>query len=145
MAISPDSSRASSRPLTADEHAAIRAVFERLNQQFIMWAEYHDDPHMLVTFAFYEGCGESILAEAAPLALADKLVREHGFAWLMVADGGEWRHAVVHPALAGPIVLHTLEDGTWVDDDLKKYDWAGMRTNNSYENIVRRVGGTPDV
>lgn len=124
----------------------VRDVFRRLYDHFFVWGEwYPDDPHLLVTFAFYEGCGGSVLAEAAPLALADKLLREHGFAWLMVAEGDQWLHAVDHPQLPAPIVLHTLEGGTWVDEDQKKYDWAGMRTMNSYENIVRSVGGSPDV
>jgi hypothetical protein len=132
------------RPLTTVEQNAIRAVFKRLNRSFKEWPEYHDDPHALVTFAFYEGCGGSILVEAAPLVLGDRLVREHGFAWVMVGEGDHARHAVVHPKLAAPIVLASLEDGAWVANDLKYQDGPGQRTNNSYENIVLLVGGALD-
>jgi len=137
------------RTLTAAERAAVDNVFVRLREHFSQWPEYHGDPFALVWFAFYEGCGDSdccrtILGEASPLALAFRLERRHGFDWVMVNRDGAWLHAVTHPKLDAPIVLGDLDDGSWVEEQERFENAPGVRANNSYEQIVQRVGGTPE-
>jgi hypothetical protein len=138
----------STRDLAPSEEAFIAGVLRRLREHFHEWcgpaAEGHE--HDLVAFAFYEGCGGSehcgeILAEAAPIALGRELVARHGFRWVMIASGDNWRYGVAHPALSRPIDLLSLEDGSWNDEE---YDPGGEpapgeTTHDSLDTIVKRV------
>lgn len=136
------------RPLTVDERSDVKAAFQRMNEHFSRWPEYHHDPFLMVCFAIYEGCDDTpccqpFLKEVSPLALAYQLETHHGFEWVMAERDGRWRHAVTHSKLAGPIILDDLEDGSWVEEKERFENGPGVRVNNSYERIVESIGGTP--
>jgi hypothetical protein len=135
----------STRDLLPSEEAFIDDVLRRLRTHFREWrcAEGHE--HHLVAFAYYEGCGGSdhcgeLLAEAAPFALGRELVSNHGFRWIMLAAGEEWRYGVMHPALEQPIDLISLEEGSWNHEEYDEPPAPGRTTHDSLEPIVTQVG-----
>jgi hypothetical protein len=129
-------------PTTAEmEH--IRSVLRRLREHFPEWPCVEGGEHQLVAFAFYEGCGGTehcgaILAEAAPFALGQELVANHGFSWVMIARDDR-RYGVAHSALSSPIDLTALEHGTWNDEEYDQPPCPGRKTSDSLETIVKRV------
>ena len=136
---------------TPEELAFIDGVLAELRQHFHEWAEWQRDPHWLIGFAFYEGCGgteccDAVIGRAAPLALGHRLVEKHGFTWIMLGDMPPRRYAVSHLKHEAPIALDTLETGDWVDPE-DEYDYGppppGWRTHHSYDRIVRHVGQIP--
>lgn len=131
---------------TRAEKAFIADVLRRLREHFPEWAGYDatGHEHALVGFAFYEGCGDSrhcgeILAEAAPFAIGEQLVTEHGFRWVMLTGEPAVRYGVVHPALGEPIDLGSLEDGSWNDTEYDGPPSRGERTHDSLETILERI------
>jgi hypothetical protein len=139
------------RNLTRSEAAFVAVVLRELCDHFHEWRTFEGHEHSLVGFAYYEGCGDSghcgkILAGAAPFALGKELVTLHGFRWVMVSSGDTWRYGVLHPALKQPVELHSLENGSWNDNE-NEYEEApeqGKRTHDSLATIVKRVGELVD-
>ena len=43
------------------------------------------------------------------LVLGNRLVRTHGFSWMMAVRGSERQYAVLHPKLACPFILSNIE------------------------------------
>lgn len=137
----------SARNLTRIERAFIADVLRRLREHFREWNKNDSAEgaeHSLVGFAFYEGCGDTqhcgaILAEAAPFALGQELVRSHGFRWVMLTSDEAPRYAVMHPALSEPIDLGSLEEGAWNDTEYEVPPSRGKTTHDSLETIVERV------
>jgi hypothetical protein len=132
------------RNLTRPEKALIADVLRGLREHFHEWKVAEGCEHTLVGFAFYEGCGDSrhcgkILAEAAPFALGQELVTNHGFRWVMLTSGDTCRYGVMHPALGQPIDLCSLEDSSWNDREYDMPPYRGERTHDSLETIVERV------
>src|SRR5262245_39837024 len=141
----------SSRALTPTEEAVIADVLRRLREHFYVWCAPETEGHGydLAAFACYGGCDRrdeccrAILGEAAPFALGQELAARHGFRWVMLAAGDTWRYGVAHPALPGPIDLHSLEDGSWNDEEYdpgsEPHPGDGSMTHDSLETILRRV------
>lgn len=136
---------------TANELAVIDSVLTELRQHFHEWADWPGDPHWIIGFAYYEGCGDrdccrEVIGRAAPFALGQRLVERHGFTWTMLGDAPPRRYAVTHPQHDAPIALDSLETGDWVDPDDEE-DFGpptpGWRTHHSYDRIVRHVGQIP--
>ncbi len=132
------------KSLTDEQRAYVADVVRRLHEHFHEWTWFEGQPHDLVGFAYYEGCGgneccDAVLAEAAPVALGAELVARHGFAWVPLGLG---RLAVAHPALAAPVELAVLEGGAWCGpDELPGRPSRGEVTHNSLPGLVRAVGG----
>lgn len=98
-------------------------------------------------FAYYEGCGHrpgweccrNLLAEAAPFAVGQELVANHGFRWVMLGSGRTRRYGVAHPALGRPLDLAALEDGSWCEEEYDLPPAPGRTTLDSLPTIIERV------
>ncbi len=121
----------------------LRRLREHFPKEWPGCIEGHE--HDLMGFAYYEGCGHrweccrELLAEAAPFALGQALVADHGFRWVMIRSGRSWRHGVEHPALGRPIDLASLEDGSWNEEEYDQPPCPGRMTLDSLETIVRKL------
>jgi hypothetical protein len=134
------------KSLTDEQRAYIADVLRRLRDHFPAWssrAEGHE--HDLMGFAYYEGCGHrweccrAILDEAAPFAVGQELVANHGFRWVMIRSGRSLRYGAEHPALDRPIDLASLQDGSWNEREYDQPPSPGEKTFASLETIVERV------
>jgi hypothetical protein len=143
----------STRDLDPTEEAHIADVLRRLREHYHIWVREPGYEHDLAAFAYYEGCDRrdeccrAILGEAAPFALGQELVARHGFRWVMLGAGDTWQFGVTHPALAAPIDLLSLEDGSWNDREYdpgsEPHPGDGSMTHDSLETILRRIGALP--
>lgn len=135
----------STRELTPSEEKFIADLLHELCNIFRVWVHSEGFEHDLIGFAYYEGCGgpeqpySELLARASPFALGRELVSRHGFRWVMIASGSEWRYGVTHPALHQPIDLVSLEDGSWNHEEYDEPPDAGRMTHDSFDTIVAQV------
>lgn len=102
------------REATPDEMKLVDLYLAELRHTFTVWSKnYEEDEYNLLSFAYYEGCCEPIMATAAPYVVGNSLVKKAGFQWVMVQSNNAWHHGVFHSALSEPINLLTLENGDW--------------------------------
>ena len=128
------------RDLSADEYASVELALKSLRDHFPEWKHNNSD-YELIEFAYYEGCGRDkhcsdVLQKAAKFALGQELVSKYNFTWLMVRKENSWSYAVTHWVLDRHIILSSLEDGRWVDDEYDEEPAPGQRTIDSLEYIV---------
>ncbi|MGE5191799.1 MAG: hypothetical protein ACM3U2_04810 [Deltaproteobacteria bacterium] len=133
------------KSLADKQRLHISDVLRRLREHFAEWPCPAGFEHELMRFAYYEGCGyrweccREILDEAAPFAVGQELVANHGFRWLMIRSGRSWRYGVVHPALDRPIDLASLPDDNWKGEEYDQPPGPGKMTLDSLETIVDRL------
>ena len=126
---------------TAEELARIDDELAALREHFHEWTNYEPgQEHELVGFALYEHGGSECCSEtierAAPFALCSELVAVAGFSWVMLEVGDESHYGIMHPLLAAPIDLETLEDGAYNRQTYTDDPTPGERTHDSARFIL---------
>lgn len=136
------------RPLDQEEKLYIQTVLNELFDHFYQWKSAHtNDPHGLMEFAYYEGCGDTeccgdILFKAAPFALGTYLKTNYGCEWVMVKENSSWHFAIDHEVLDNPIELLSLESGQYYrqdPEDVHEYLARGEKTIYSAQAIINLI------
>jgi hypothetical protein len=134
------------REPTPDELSVVELKIAELRQAI---CGNHDSGGIgidVLGWAYYEGYDKlpsalQVMVSSAPYVVGEALVKQDEFKWVMVAADESWHHGVIHPLLAEPIDLLTLEDGSWhrPDDENDEPPRPGETTLESYEFIVLAV------